>query len=221
MFMKDKIKNIIEYYNPLVRRHKRILKSRLKNQNITFLCPNCIGGILFHDLGLRFMSPTVNLMMTQTDFIKFVLNLDDYLEKELLFFDDSEYTCPCAMLGDVIIHFTHYHSKEEASIKWNSRAKRINKENLFIFCEERDGITEDEIKSLYTIDARGIVVFTANEYADIPYAVYISKYHKEGEIGNILTKNHIDGSREYELYFDFVRWFNCANGNYDVSDYIL
>lgn len=25
----------------------------------SFLCPNCIGGILFHDLGMRFYSPTL------------------------------------------------------------------------------------------------------------------------------------------------------------------
>lgn len=81
----DKLKKKVEQYNLLARRRRLKMQSRLTNQDITFLTPNCIGGILFHDLGLKFMSPTVNLMMTQTDFVKFVLNMDDYLKKNLYF----------------------------------------------------------------------------------------------------------------------------------------
>lgn len=215
-----KVKNIVERYNPLARRRRRRMQLQLRNQNITFLTPNCIGGILFHDLGLRFMSPTVNLMMTQTDFVKFVLNMDNYLMKDLLFFKHPEYVFPCASLGDITIYFTHYISEKEASEKWNERAKRINKDNLFVFCEERDGITEAEIRSLAKSKVKGIVVFTANQYDDIPYTLYIPKYHEAGEVGNILARNYIDDSREYEMYFDFVKWFNEANGkDYDISAY--
>lgn len=71
----------------------------------TLLCPNCIGGILFHDLGLKFQSPTVNIMMTQTDFVRFVLNLDYYLSQELSFFKKTGYNCPCAHLADITVHF--------------------------------------------------------------------------------------------------------------------
>lgn len=113
-------------------------------------------------------------------------------------------------------------SEEEAVKKWNDRVKRINRDNLFIFCEERYGITENEIRLLAEIKAKGIVVFTAKEYDDIPYALYISKYHDDGEVGNILSRNYLDDSREYEAYFDFVKWFNEANGgNYDISPYSI
>ena len=36
------------------------------------------------------------------------------------------------------------------------------------------------------LNVKGIVVFTANEYPDIPYALYLPKYHDDGEVGNIL-----------------------------------
>ena len=217
----DKLKKKVEQYNPLARRRRLKMQSRLTNQDITFLPPNCIGGILFHDLGLKFMSPTVNLMMTQTDFVKFVLNMDNYLKRTFVFFEHPEYDCPCAKLGDITVCFTHYMSEEEAVKKWNDRVKRINRDNLFIFCEERDGITENEIRALADLKAKGIVVFTAKEYDDIPYTLYIPKYHDDGEVGNILARNYLDDSREYEAYFDFVKWFNEANGdNYDISQYI-
>lgn len=66
------ISKILSEKNPLAIARRNKMQRELKNKEVSFLCPNCIGGILFHDLGLRFLSPTVNLMMTQTDFVKFV-----------------------------------------------------------------------------------------------------------------------------------------------------
>lgn len=200
------------------------MRKRLLNKDVTFLTPNCIGGILFHDLGLKFLSPTVNLMMSQTDFLKFVLNMDAYLGGEFEFFQHPEYTCPCAVLRaggvlpDITVHFTHYTSKEDALLKWRERAERIQKENIFVFMEERDGITKNDLLKLAELQVRGVVVFTCNDYPDIQYAVYIPKYHPAGEVGNVLVRNYLDDSREYEQYFDFVKWFNEADGEgFDVS----
>ena len=164
------------------------------------------------------MSPTVNLMLNQRDFVKFVTHLDEYLEKDFKFFQHPELTCPCATLGDITVTFTHFASETEAAAKWKERAKRIQRNNLFIFAEERDGITKEEILSLGKLDVKGIVVFTAHEYPDIPYAVCIPKYKEAGEVGNILARNYINDQREYELFFDFVKWFNEADGgDYDVA----
>lgn len=216
------IKKVINEYNPFVILHRKRMRKALNNDNITFFCPNCIGGILFHDLGLRFCSPTVNLMMTQTDFVKFILNFDYYINKDFEFFNHEEYTCPCAKLDDITVHFTHYHSPEDAVHKWKERVKRINKDNTFIFLTERDGITEESIRELSKLKARGIVVFTAKKYPDIKYSVYIDKYAESGEIGNILEKSLLNGKREYEKYFDFIKWFNEADGgDYDVTPYII
>lgn len=220
MTIKTKVKNLAGRYNPAANHRRKQMQKRLVNKEVSFLVPNCIGGILFHDLGLRFQSPTVNLMMKQTDFVRFVTHLDEYLQKDLVFFNHPELTCPCAMLGDVCIHFTHFNSEIEAKEKWIQRAGRIRKDNLFIFCEERDSLSEEEIRSLADIKAKGILVFTANRYEDIPYTLYLPTYHKAGEVGNILARNYFDDSREYEKYFDFVAWFNEADGkNYDVSRY--
>ena len=220
MSTKGSIKRALSENNPLAIHRREKMRQELVNKTATFLCPNCIGGLLFHDLGLQFRSPTVNLMMFQTDFLKFVLNLDHYLCMELQFFQHPEYRFPCAHLGDITIHFTHFHSEEEARHAWLDRSGRIDRENLVVFMEERDGITKDEIKSLGNIHARGIVVFTANKYPDIPYAVQIPKYEKDGEVGNILRKSYLDDHREYEEYFDFMKWFNEANGDFDVKPFM-
>lgn len=211
--------------NPVARLRRKRMRKALKNDNITFFTPNCIGGILFHDLGLRFCSPTVNLMMRSNDFVAFVNNLDAYLNGEFTEFKHEEYTCPCAHLSakgcrDIDIHFTHYKTFNEAVEKWNERAKRIDKDNTFIFVTERDGLTKEEIESLKNLDVKGIVAFTANDYPEIPYGVFIKKYAQSGEVGNILKKNYLTDAREYEKYFDFVKWFNNASGKkYDVTPF--
>lgn len=221
MSIKESIKGFLSEKNPMAIQRRNKMREALTNTSPSFLCPNCIGGILFHDLGLQFRSPTVNLMMLQTDFVKFVLNMDDYFEQELQFFVHPTYRCPCARLGDIVIHFTHYHSEEEAERKWKERCGRIDRDNLFVFLEERDGLTREDILNLGGIRARGLVVFTANAYSDIPYTVQIPKYASDGEVGNILAKSYWDDSHEYEWYFDFIKWFNEADGSpFDIERFV-
>ena len=98
MNTKQSVKRFLYENNPLAIRRRAKMRNELTNKTPTFLCPNCIGGLLFHDLGLQFRSPTVNLMMYQTDFLKFVLHMDDYLGQELQFFKHPEYKFPCAHL---------------------------------------------------------------------------------------------------------------------------
>ena len=217
------IKEIIKYYiderNPLVIVRRSKMRKALKNKSPTFFCPNCIGGILFHDLGIKFHSPMVNLMMKQKDFVKFLLDWENYLSKDLTFFDKYGYSFPCAYLGDITIHFTHYSNEKVALEKWKSRLQRIDKENLFVFLQERDGLTRDDILSLNELRVRGLVVFTSKEYPDIPYTLKIPENDLEsGVVGNVLKKNWLTGQRKYETYFDFVKWFNVAN--YDHAESI-
>ncbi len=221
MGVKERIKSFLTKTNPIAKRRIKDMRRRLENTTPTFFCPNCIGGILFHDLGLQFRSPTINLMMTQTDFVKFIKDPSGYLAKDFVFFKHEEYTCPCARLGDVAIHFTHYATEEEAVKKWKTRAERIDPENTFVFLAERDGLTENDIRSLKELRVKGLVVFTARPYDDIPYAVPVDTVESDGQVGNVLKQSLISGQRVYEKYFDFVRWFNEANGgDYDVKKFI-
>ena len=214
-----KIKDLI-YKNPIARARRTRMRRALKNTDMTFLVPSCMGGELFHDLGLRFRSPTINLMMYQTDFVKFVTHFDEYMAKPFEFFDHPDYNFPCARLGDVTVHFTHYHSREEAEAKWRERALRIDPENTFIYCSDRDGITEEEVRSLAGLKVRGIVFFSAHDYKDIPYCLYIPKFAKAGKVSGIQDVHYPDCHRSYEEYFDFVKWFNEANGgDYNVAPY--
>lgn len=226
MDIKIKIKKALSSYNPLAIVRRNQMQRELVNKNFSFICPNCLGGMLLHDLGLPFLSPTVNLMMNQCEFVKFALDMDYYLSQKLCFYDDPYYVCPCAKVGEshraITIHFTHYASREEAESCWKKRIPRIRYDNLFVFAMEKDGMTKEDILKLEMLKVRGLVVFTAHDYPDIPYTCFIPKYQKQGEIGNILVRSYLNDKKEYESYFDFVKWFNEANGrDYDCRPYCM
>lgn len=54
-------------------------RMRLANPNPTVFASNCNGGVLTHDLGLQFKSPTVNLFIRPKEYVKFLGNLHHYL----------------------------------------------------------------------------------------------------------------------------------------------
>ena len=51
--------------------HRYFLRKRLKNHDFTLLAPTCIAGVMYHELGMPFLSPTINLWMYDKDFVKF------------------------------------------------------------------------------------------------------------------------------------------------------
>ncbi len=59
--------------------------------------------------------------MEEKDFYRFAANLKHYLSQELRFVSGIDET-PTAWCDDVLVHFNHYHSEEEAATKWTKDA---------------------------------------------------------------------------------------------------
>lgn len=72
------------------KRYEMQIRRRLKNDNFSILCSNCIGGVIYHRLGKQFLSPTINMWFCQGEFLKFVENLPEYLKEDLAFVE-TEY----------------------------------------------------------------------------------------------------------------------------------
>lgn len=128
----NKVSNKIKTYIWKWKHEKRNIENRkrLKNKEISIISTNCIGGVLSHDLGLQFKSPTVNLFFRAEDFIKFCENLEYYMsiDRFVECYDEKiieDRTYPVAYLGDLTLYLVHYSSVEEAEKKWNERKQRI------------------------------------------------------------------------------------------------
>ena len=111
-------------------------KKRNKNKDFTLISRDCIGRVVYHQLGLRFLSPTINLFLTPSDFNQFCLNLKGYLSSELVQDNGAKEDYPVGLLTaneqTVRVHFMHYASFEEAKTKWDERTARVNYENLYV-----------------------------------------------------------------------------------------
>ncbi len=185
------------------------MQSKLINKNFSIISQNCIGGILYHELNQQFLSPTINLWMSSSDFIKFCQDLKKNLEADLVEVKDSYKNYPVGRIDDIIINFTHYDSFEEAKKKWNERRDRINYKNLFFIMVEKDGCTEKEIEDFSNLPYRHKLVLTCNKYKNIACAYYIpnSKNEKGEMIDLTLYLNKFSRKRHMDR-IDFISFIN-------------
>lgn len=132
MKIKAFIKKIARYLTVVKR------KRELKVDMPTVIARDCVAGVIYHDLKQKFMSPTINLYIKPSDFMKFVRNLKEYVSYgSLTEFKEDGISFPvgllsCEGLRDVTIYFMHYKTFNEAKEKWHERCKRINFENIVV-----------------------------------------------------------------------------------------
>ncbi len=158
----------------------------LRTQEFTILSQNCIAGVFYHDMGLPFQTPTINLYLTAPDFLKFVANIDRYIAMDIQMKWGLDY--PLGTLDDITVHFMHYETCEEAKNAWNRRKERINREKIVVFCTDMEEF-DDEVYEQWKQIAYPKVLFTANEkYKDCDGSVYFSKYRKNGRVPDLIPK---------------------------------
>lgn len=185
---------------------------KLRNSDFTILCPNCIGGCIYHRLEQQFLSPTINCYIPAPDFVQLCLHLDYYLEQELQFIESgTDY--PIAHLGgtgpfpEITIRFNHHKHEEDARSDWNRRKKRINKDNLYIILYMTDGLTIEEVKKLDDYPCNNKVLLTHKPIPEIPWSYHIEPNFRSQYPYAFLGKN-VFGVRDYERKFDFVGFLN-------------
>lgn len=175
-----------------------------KCETPTIFSCNCTGGVMYHELEWKFLSPTVNLYMSCEDFIKFCENFEYYFSIELEPYEGEivrEY--PICTLGDLTLYMVHYRSFEEARDKWNERKKRVNKYNIRIIATDRDGCTED-LKDRFEKLPYKKVLFTHLPDKMHESCFCIKGYENDVQVGTVVeAEGKISGKRYYDQ-FDWV-----------------
>ena len=91
--MISKIKRMVKSIRDNLRKNI-IYKSKRKellNKEPSIISCDCLGGLVSHDLGLQFRSPTINMYMTASDYIKFIYNIKTYIDINMLKDDEKSY----------------------------------------------------------------------------------------------------------------------------------
>lgn len=202
------MERILRYLRRLERYRNR---KRLKNRSFSLVTNNCIGGIISHDMHLRFLSPTVNLSFANDGFLLFCRHLVYYLSipvEEVV--SDKGY--PVGVLkgeyGDIFLYFMHYDSFLEAKQKWEERALRVDIENLFIIMEAQK-CEESILHQFDELDFPNKVILTDGHHPEIhsSFPVEDGFYDKDYLNGKILSYPKL-GLRRYLDRFDYVSFFN-------------
>lgn len=185
-------------------------KKDIKNKEVTIISHNCLVGVWYHDLGLKFLSPTINLYIMPDHFIKFVSNLKYYLDQPLVFISQIPLDYPVALLDDIFIFFVHYQTAEEAEYCWNKRKNRINWDNIFVALTDRfGGYNENILKDFSDLPYKK-VYFTTQDHGEYPFIYQIKELEKFDYLPCPITEIvSFTGKRLFECSgFDPVRWLN-------------
>ena len=187
-------------------RNKRMRK-KLKNKP-SIISNHCIGGIISHDLGLKFLSPTVNLKILPDDFIKFVENLKEYLDAEFVE-EKSDLPYPVGKLKDITVYFVHYKTFQQAVEKWNERKQRVDFNNIRVMMTARDGAKYETLKRFNELPYKK-VMFDDVAHPEFDTAIYA--HRRNGKpLGNVYISDiiTITGKRAFEINgFDIVEFLN-------------
>ena len=200
------------------KKHLTKLRKRNKNLNPTIVCNNCVAGVIYHNLGLKFNSPTINLAIKGVDYLEFVKNFEYYSSCTLEEIQDNQVDYPVGKLvandeqhQDITIHFQHYSTFAEAKRKWQERYSRVNWNNVFYIWEFYD--TLYDTKYMYDFDQLDIerkMLLTHREFVDLKNASRITCYDNDRPFGKILEYNGLSGKR-YLDEFDYVSFLNGNN----------
>ena len=181
-------------------------RARLKNKDFSIISSNCNGGVILHDLGLKFDTPTIDLFFKPSDYLKLVQNLKKYLTAELTEFNiESPY--PVGSILDIKVYFLHYKSFSVAKEKWDERCKRVHYDNLYFMMTDRDGCTYEQIEEYDKLQVKHKVIFT-----HVPYkfksSYYIKGFEKSNCVGVLSNFRYFLIGKKYFDDFNYVRWLN-------------
>ncbi len=198
--------------NPRRWYHKKKAKDCYRDK-CSIICNNCTGGVILHDLGLKFDTPTINtLFYCADDFIFFIANIREFSKSDVFKVDDPNYSYPVGGIkldGRIIkIGFVHYLTFEEAKCKWIERFARVDFDNMIILWEGKD-IGEKELISLNTLKGKKMVISNVNEIFSDKFSFYKgSSLYENWFPGKILEYKNIFGLKRFLDDFDYIRLIN-------------
>lgn len=221
MKMNDgKLKNILRVGVKLLNKGKydkyvRDIRERSKDiSEFSLLTSDCMAGLIYHTMGRQFLSPTINLSITDADFLKLLTDMPYYFAQPIHFEEYEDY--PLGIIGEdnreIRIKFEYYQTEQEAVRKWIERSQRLL-DSLYIVVADQN-LTDLDLEIFKNLQdylpVRRKVMFTWNkERADGKEIFYVKPYGRE-HIKN-WSKLRKDGFRDYEMFFDYVKWLNMED----------
>ena len=209
--------------NPIRIIHEKNMQKRLKYDKFSLITQICIGGIMYHMLGVQFQSPTVDLWFTGEDYIKLVENPRKYIQDLEPFpimedyKEEGKLPYPVIGVGDIKLYCMHYTSCEEAIEAWKRRRERVDYNKLMAIATEWDMGYDKDLIARFLALPYPKVLFTKSKMEDENTVFCTEKaWNERAKTINVplLTCYKHGYKRCFEEVFDVVDWIN-RNANTD------
>lgn len=206
------IKGINYYYRVKRERWLKQLRKRNHNHDFSLISNDCTGGVICHDLGEQFRSPTVNLWIPNPQFLTFAQNLQYYLSCEMRETPDATKTYP---VGTIIpkdkdhipieVNFEHYPSFAAGYAKWKERSLRVNYDRLYYVWHYFGENADEDVRAFDRWEARKLIILHAPMEGLKSYKA-VSCYRSNPYHGKILSVIRETGKRYLDEinYTDFL-----------------
>lgn len=219
---------IPERFEPFVGGKKRKLRynkflpcytKKLLCKDFSIVTDCCIGGQIYHDYGIQFLSPFINVSIDKGDFLKLLGNLKFYLSCELEDVTTKGSKYPLGKLGgDVLIHFVHYLTFDEAKCAWKRRIERFNYDNIVVIMtdglsnsiDKKERLNDEQIFSFLSLPYKKILITNYEPRVNLKRdeIIYLKKYKHADMLYpfgiNLVGK----GETILEEHFDLISWLN-------------
>ena len=200
------------------RAYRSLRRLRLRNRDFSLITNNCIAGIIYHDLGLPFRSPTINLFFENEDFFRFAGHLEHYLSCEMEELHRPGISYPLGLLRrgaeTVTVHFMHYDSYRQAAAKWKERAARVNPDNLYLIFEypavDESPEAQQAVKASFDALpwARKVLLTKRHSPLSGQEVRRLGFYEEDYYPGKFVAPNKRLPWRRYLDGFDYISFFN-------------
>ena len=205
--------NFFSIITQKTKKFSRSIRLRIRTRNVdvnasrTILCNMCLGGVISHDYGFRFNSPTVNLMIPAREFVDLIRDLNQIggsITKKV----DVEKPYPVGLLNNkYTLHFVHYKTFEEAIDTWKRRVSRMDMCEPYIILVETASCCYDDLVKFEQLPYKNKIALVHCNYPDIQCSTVINGFDGQNLHGEILNYKGLFGKRMY----DDVDWRKFLN----------
>ena len=200
-----KMCSLIVYFPRKIYYYKK--RKNLYNSDFSIISSDCFGSFVYHNLNLKFNSPTINLFFSSSDFILFVNHLKEYLEADLTECLDHDKNYPVGELSyndqKIKIYFMHYKTFREAKSKWETRKRRINFSNIYIIQTVVGEVTQEFLKKFESLPYKNKLLITKNNNFQseciVTHPIFQKSDYRPGEI------------------LEYKSWFSCKRHMDDIG----